>query len=43
MKLGFASLSLTLLLANATTIMPRSQDYQLKSRAEQTNYEETSR
>jgi Zinc carboxypeptidase len=43
MKLGFASLSLTLLLANAPTIMPRSQDDQLKSRAEQTNYEETSR
>ena len=43
MKLGFASLSLTLLLANALTIMPRSQDDQLKSRAEQTNYEETSR
>jgi zinc carboxypeptidase len=43
MKLAFASLSLTLLLANASTIMPRSQDDQLKSRAEQTNYEETSR
>jgi zinc carboxypeptidase len=43
MKLGFASLSLTLLLANALTIMPRSQDDQLKSRAEQTGYEETSR
>src|SRR5262245_8952607 len=43
MKRGFASLSLTLLLANALTIMPRSQDDQLKSRAEQTNYEETSR
>jgi hypothetical protein len=42
-KLGFASLSLTLLLANALTIMPRSLDDQLKSRAEQTNYEETSR
>jgi hypothetical protein len=43
MKLAFATLSLTLLLANASTIMPRSQDDQLKSRAEQTNYEETSR
>jgi hypothetical protein len=43
MKLAFASLSLTLLLANASTIMPNSQDTQLKSRAEQTNYEETSR
>jgi hypothetical protein len=43
MKLGFASLSLILLLANALTIMPRSQDDQLKSRAEQTGYEETSR
>src|SRR5262245_55407693 len=43
MKQGFASLSLTLLLANALTIMPRSQDDQLKSRAEQTGYEETSR
>jgi zinc carboxypeptidase len=43
MKLGFASLSLTLSLANAPTIMPRSQDDQLKSRAEQTNYEESSR
>lgn len=43
MKLAFAYLSLTLLLANASTIMPRSQDDSLKSRAEQTNYEETSR
>jgi Zinc carboxypeptidase len=43
MKLAFAYLSLTLLLANASTIMPRSQDDPLKSRAEQTNYEETSR
>lgn len=43
MKRGFTSLSLTLLLANAPTTMPRSQDDQLKSRAEQTNYEETSR
>jgi Zinc carboxypeptidase len=43
MKLAFATLSLTLLLANVSTIMPRSQDDQLKSRAEQTNYEETSR
>jgi hypothetical protein len=43
MKLAFASISLTLLLANASTIMPRSQDDPLKSRAEQTNYEETSR
>ena len=43
MKLAFATLSLTLLLANASTIMPHSQDDQLKSRAEQTNYEETSR
>jgi hypothetical protein len=43
MKLAFASMSLTLLLANASTIMPRSQDDPLKSRAEQTNYEETSR
>jgi Zinc carboxypeptidase len=43
MKLAFASLSLFLLLANASTITPRMQDDQLKSRAEQTNYEETSR
>jgi hypothetical protein len=43
MKPGFAYLSLALLLASAPTIMPRSQDDQLKSRAEQTNYEETSR
>ncbi|HEU0186146.1 MAG TPA: M14 family metallopeptidase, partial [Blastocatellia bacterium] len=43
MKLAFASLSLTLLLANAPTIMPHSENDQLKSRAEQTNYEETSR
>jgi hypothetical protein len=43
MKLAFASLILTLSLANASTIMPNSQDNQLKSRAEQTNYEETSR
>jgi Zinc carboxypeptidase len=43
MRPGFASLSLALLLASAPTIMPRSQDDQLKSRAEQTNYEETSR
>jgi hypothetical protein len=43
MKLAFASLSLTLLLANATTNMPNAENDQLKSRAEQTNYEETSR
>ena len=43
MRPGFASLGLALLLASAPTIMPRSQDDQLKSRAEQTNYEETSR
>jgi hypothetical protein len=43
MKLALASLSLTLLLANATTIMPYAENDQLKSRAEQTNYEETSR
>jgi Zinc carboxypeptidase len=43
MKLAFACLSLTLLLANSSTVMPRSQDDSLKSRAEQTNYEETSR
>jgi len=43
MRPGFAPLSLALLLASAPTIMPRSQDNQLKSRAEQTNYEETSR
>src|SRR6266508_4397479 len=43
MKLALAYQSLTLLLANASTIMPRSQDDSLKSRAEQTNYEETSR
>jgi hypothetical protein len=43
MKLACASMSLTLLLANASTIMPRSQDDPLKLRAEQTNYEETSR
>src|SRR5215471_11287780 len=43
MKLAIASLSLTLLLANASTIMPNADNDQLKSRAEQTNYEETSR
>src|SRR5262245_61324458 len=43
MKLAIASLSLTLLLANAPTIMPHAENDQLKSRAEQTNYEETSR
>ncbi|MBO0857506.1 MAG: M14 family metallopeptidase [Chloracidobacterium sp.] len=43
MKLAFASLSLTLLLANATTIMTNTDNDQLKTRAEQTNYEETSR
>src|SRR5215475_9008539 len=43
MKLAFVSLSLLLLGANVTTIMPRAQNDQLKSRAEQTNYEETSR
>src|SRR5262245_17469351 len=42
MKLAFASLSLLLLGANTTTIMPRAQNDQLKSRAELTNYEETS-
>jgi Zinc carboxypeptidase len=43
MKLAFASMSLTLLFANASTIMPYTENDQLKSRAEQTNYEETSR
>jgi len=43
MKLAFASLSLTLLLANVPTIMPYAENDQLKSRAELTNYEETSR
>jgi len=43
MKLALASLSLTLLLANASTIMPYAENDQLKSHAEQTNYEETSR
>jgi len=43
MKLAFASLSLLLLLPNTLTIMPRTQNDQLKSRAELTNYEETSR
>jgi len=43
MKLAIASLSLTLLLANASTTMPYMENDQLKSRAEQTNYEETSR
>src|SRR5262245_26179182 len=43
MKPAFVSLSFALLLANASTNMPRSHDNQLKSRAEQTNFEETSR
>ncbi|HEX5085763.1 MAG TPA: M14 family metallopeptidase [Blastocatellia bacterium] len=43
MKLAFASLSLMLMLANASTIMPHAEIDQLKTRAEQTNYEETSR
>jgi len=43
MKLAFASLSLLLLGANTSTIMPSMQNDQLKSRAELTNYEETSR
>ncbi len=43
MKLAFASLSLLLLGANVSIIMSRAQEDQLKSRAEQTNYEETSR
>jgi zinc carboxypeptidase len=43
MKLAFASLSLMLMLANAWTIMPHAEIDQLKTRAEQTNYEETSR
>ncbi|MGE0130054.1 MAG: M14 family metallopeptidase [Blastocatellales bacterium] len=43
MKLAFASLSLLLLLTNASTTMPPTQNDQLKSRAELTNYEETSR
>jgi Zinc carboxypeptidase len=43
MKLAFASMSLMLLFANASTIMPYAENDQLKSRAEQTNYEETSR
>lgn len=43
MKLALTSLSLLLLLANTSTTMPRAQNDQLKSRAELTNYEETSR
>jgi hypothetical protein len=43
MKPALASLCLLLLLANISTTMPRTQDDQLKSRAELTNYEETSR
>jgi hypothetical protein len=43
MKLALTSLSLLLSLASALTIMPRAQNDQLKSRAELTNYEETSR
>ncbi len=43
MKLALTSLSLLLLLANTSTTMPRAQNNQLKSRAELTNYEETSR
>lgn len=42
MKLALALLSL-LLYQQPTTTMPRTQDYQLQSRAELTNYEETSR
>jgi hypothetical protein len=43
MKLAIASLCLLFLLANTSTTMPRAQNDQLKSRAELTNYEETSR
>jgi hypothetical protein len=43
MKLAFAALWLLLLLTDISTTMPRPQDDQLKSRAELTNYEETSR
>src|SRR5262245_4101576 len=43
MKLAFVSISLLLLGVNASIIMPRTQSDQLKSRAEQTNYEETGR
>lgn len=43
MKLAIASLCLLFLLANTSTTMPRTQNDQLKSRAELTNYEETSR
>src|SRR5262249_27153729 len=43
MKLAFVSISLLLLGVNASIIMPRTQNDKLKSRAEQTNYEETSR
>ncbi len=42
MRLAFAPLSLLLLIFNASTTMPRVQNDELKSRAEQTNYEETS-
>ncbi len=43
MKLAIASLCLLFLLANTSTTMPRTQNDQLKSRAELTSYEETSR
>lgn len=43
MKLAIASLCLLFLLANTSTTMPRTQNDPLKSRAELTNYEETSR
>jgi hypothetical protein len=43
MKLAIASLCLLFLLATTSTTMPRTQNDQLKSRAELTNYEETSR
>jgi hypothetical protein len=43
MKLAIASLCLLCLIATTSTTMPRTQNDQLKSRAELTNYEETSR
>jgi hypothetical protein len=43
MKLAIPSLCLLFLLANTSTTMPRTQNDQLKSRAELTDYEETSR
>ncbi|MCG3162691.1 MAG: hypothetical protein JMDDDDMK_04002 [Acidobacteria bacterium] len=43
MKPTFALISLLLLITNLSMTMPRTQNDQLKSRAELTNYEETSR